>query len=257
MKELIKNKVGIITGGGSGIGRACAIEFAKEGATVIVAVRNAKSGEETVEMIKNIGGEATVVRCDIAKEADVEALIAETITKYGRLDFAVNNAAMIPEAAIITDTHSENWEQVIQTNLTGTYYCIKHEAKAMQKNGGGSIVCMSSVAGFLGGRFQSSYITSKWAINGLVKCAALEFARDNIRVNTVNPGATITEMSAKAEQENPDYFKGVLESIATGKMATAENIAKATVWLCADFNDQITGINLPVDGGFSAGRYTI
>ncbi len=257
MNQIMKNKVGIVTGGGSGIGRACAIEFAKEGAKVIVAVRNLKSGEETVEMIKSIGGNADVIRCDISKEVDVEKLVAETIAKYGRLDFAVNNAAMIPETGLLADTNSENWEQVIQTNLTGTYYCIKHEVKAMQKNGGGSIVCMSSVAGFMGGRFQSSYITSKWAINGMAKCAALEYARDNIRVNTVNPGATITEMSEKAKEENPDYFKGVLDSIPTGKMATAENVAKATVWLCADFNDQITGVNLPVDGGFSSGRYTI
>jgi NAD(P)-dependent dehydrogenase (short-subunit alcohol dehydrogenase family) len=170
MEKLMTDKAGFITGSSSGIGRASAIEFAKEGAkVVVVAGKNLKGAQETVEIIEQNGGIASTYQCDATKEEEIKALVDETIKRYGRLDFAHLNAGITSAGQLIADTDSEEWKKLINVNLFGTYYGLKHTIKAMLKFGRGAIVVTSSVAGFEGGRYQSSYITSKFALNGLIK----------------------------------------------------------------------------------------
>jgi NAD(P)-dependent dehydrogenase (short-subunit alcohol dehydrogenase family) len=244
----------LITGAASGIGRASAREFAREGAKVLVADTNVDGGMETVEFIEREGGTAAFVRCDISSESDVQEMVAQALSRYGQLNAAHLNAGIQAEQSLLCDSRSENWEQVIKVNLIGTYYCLKSTISTMLESGGGAVVVTSSMAGIEARRNQSSYIASKFAINGMVKGAALEYASQKVRVNAIAPGVTFTPGVAGFFTGRPDYEGALKEKIPTGAFTTVENQAKAAVWLCAPFNDQITGVILPIDSGVTAGK---
>ena len=245
MKEF-ENKVALVTGGSSGIGRATAIAFAREGAKVVVAARRVKESEETVSLIKEAGSDGIFIQTDVAVEEEVQALIEKTIATYGRLDYAFNNAG-VAMGGLITETTLDIYEKVFDVNVKGLLLCMKYESLQMLKNGGGSIVNNSSIAGLMGIEQISVYVASKHAVAGLTKAAALEMAKSNIRVNAVCPGVIETDMS-RPFFEVP-FYKKLIENIPMGRVGQAEEVASAVVYLCSDKASFITGQNLAIDGG--------
>lgn len=252
MSKLMQDKVGIVTAGGSGIGRASSLAFAKEGAKVVVSDINDEMGQETVNMIKEAGGEATYIHCNVSKEEDVIALVNKTVELYGRLDWSHNNAGIGVPAVPIAESNSSDWDRALQVTATGVYYSIKHEIPAMLKSGGGAIVNTASTAGLLGVENMAGYSASKWAVNGLTKSIALEYGKQGIRVNSICPGMTLTPAVEKWSQEAPEQAEYVKNDIPLGKIGTPEDQANAAVWLCSDKAAYITGVNLAVDGGETA-----
>lgn len=248
----MQDKVGIITAGGSGIGRASAQAFAREGAKVIISDINDDMGQETVNMIKKAGGEASYIPCNVAKEEDVVVLINKTVELYGRLDWAHNNAGIGVPSASITESDSSDWDRALQITATGMYYSIKHEIPAMLKSGGGAIVNTSSTAGLSGAENMAGYSASKWAVNGLTKSIALEYGKQGIRINSICPGMTLTPAVEKWSQEAPEQAEYIKSNIPLGRIGKPEDQANAAVWLCSDKAAYITGVNLPVDGGHTA-----
>lgn len=254
MKKLMENKAGLVTGAASGIGRACAIAFAREGARVMVSDRNEIEGRATVALIKELGGDADFFACDVAVEAEIEALVQATIKRFGTVDFAHNNAGIPAVSSSLLESSSENWIKTININLTGMYYAMKHEIKAMLNTGGGTIVNTSSGTSLDGYKNMCAYSTAKAGLNQLTKCVALEYAASGIRVNAVAPGPVNTPLAQAFTDNNPEEAKKYTAIIPTGKFAETEDIAHAVVWLCSDLANQITGTILPIDGGISAGK---
>ncbi|MCS4302441.1 glucose 1-dehydrogenase [Chryseobacterium sp. BIGb0232] len=255
MEKLMIGKAGLVTGAASGIGRASAILFAKEGASVMVSDLNEEGGKETVKIITDMGGNAAFFKCDVSNESDVQSLIAETVSRFGKLDFAHNNAGIPSEFTPLADTVSENWIKTININLNGVYYALKYEIQAMLKTGGGCIVNTSSVLGAVAHQNKSDYASSKAAVNHLTKCAALEYASKGIRINVVSPGPTKTPLAQEFLARNPEEINNFIAMIPTGQLSEVEDVANATVWLCSENSNQITGVILPVDGGQSAGKF--
>ena len=250
MENTFKNKVALVTGGSSGIGRATALAFAKKGAKVVIA--DWIESEETMDLIENLGGEAIFVKCDVSKSADVKALIEKTIATFGRLDFAFNNAGIEGTSASTQDCSEENWDKTIGINLKGIWLCMKHEIPVMLKKDKGVIVNCSSVAGLVGFQGLPAYVASKHGVIGLTKTAALEYAKLGIRVNAVCPGVIQTPMIDRLtgkKKESINQFAG-LEPV--GRFGLPEEIANAVIWLCSDEASFVTGIAMPVDGGFVA-----
>jgi len=250
MENSFKNKVALVTGGSSGIGRATALAFARKGAKVVIAdwVENL----ETMDMIENLGGDAIFVKCDVSKSTDVKALIEKTIATFGRLDFAYNNAGIEGTSAPTQDCSDENWDKTIGINLKGIWLCMKYEIPIMLKKGKGVIVNCSSVAGLIGFQGLPAYVASKHGVIGLTKTAALECAKLGIRINAVCPGVIKTPMMDRLtgnKKEAEDQFTG-LEPV--GRFGKPEEIANAVIWLCSDEASFVTGIAIPVDGGFVA-----
>lgn len=243
------SKVVIITGAGSGIGKATAIAFSREGAKVVVSDINEKQGNETVEEIKKSRGEATFIKCDVSLDEDVRNLVNKTIEKYGRLDCAYNNAGIEGKPCTTTECSIENWDKTINTNLKGVWLCMKYEIPAMLKYGKGSIVNCSSIAGLVGFETIPAYVASKHGVIGLTETAALEFAKQNIRVNAVCPGAIHTPMLER-------FTRGEEDTMASqdpmGRIGTPEEIAESVLWLCSDKSSYVTGHALAVDGGWVA-----
>lgn len=252
MEKLMDGKVGIITAAGSGIGRESALAFAAEGATVVVSDVNEEAGHETVRLVKEAGGEALFVFCNVAKEEEVIALVDKTIELYGRLDWAHNNAGIGAPAKPIGETDSADWDRCLQISTTGMYYCIKHEVNAMVKTGGGAIVNTASTSGLLGSENLATYSAAKWAVNGLTKSVALEYGQKGIRVNSICPGMTMTPAVAKWKEEVPEQAAYVENDIPLGRIGEAKDQANAAVFLCSERAAYITGVNLPVDGGQTA-----
>jgi len=251
MSKLLEGKVALITGGTSGIGKATALAFAREGAKVVVSGRREKEGAEVVAEIKAAGGEASFCRADVAKDDGVKALVAFTESTYGRLDVAFNNAG-VETMAPLDQVAEDEYRRVFDINVWGVLNSMRHEVPVMLKNGGGAIVNTSSVAGHVGMAGVSVYVASKHAVEGLTKSVALEFADKNIRVNAVAPAAIETDMIdrfAGKEGEMREYLKS-LHPI--GRMGKSEEIAEAVVFLCSDKASFITGESLKVDGGFTA-----
>ena len=248
MKEF-ENKVALITGGSSGMGRATAIAFAREGAKVVVAARRVKKGEETVSLIKEAGSDGIFVKTDVTVEEEVQALIEKTIATYGRLDCAFNNAG-VGIGGLLTETTVDIYEKVFDVNVKGVLLCMKYEILQMLKNGGGSIVNNSSVAGLIGVEQLSAYVASKHSVVGLTKAAALEMAKSNIRVNAVCPGVIETDMS-RPFFEVP-FYKKLIENIPLVRVGQVEEVASAVVYFCSDKASFITGQCLAIDGGFMA-----
>jgi NAD(P)-dependent dehydrogenase (short-subunit alcohol dehydrogenase family) len=250
MENTFKNKVALITGGSSGIGRATALAFAKKGAKVVIAdwIEN----QETMDSIKNLGGDVLFIKCDVSKSGDVKTLIEKTIATFGRLDFAFNNAGIEGILAPTQECSEENWDKTIGVNLKGIWLCMKLEIPEMLKKGKGVIVNCSSVAGIVGFSGLPAYVASKHGVIGLTKTAALECAKLGIRVNAVCPGVIKTPMIDRLtgnKKESEEQFEN-MEPV--GRFGQPEEIANAVIWLCSDEASFVTGIAMPVDGGFVA-----
>lgn len=252
MARQLEGKVALVTGASSGIGRASASTFAREGAKVIVADVDVEGGEETVRMIKEAGGEAIFVRTDVSKAAEVEALINKTVEVYGRLDCAHNNAGIVGRRASIVECTEENWDRVININLKGVWLCMKYEIPVMLKHGGGAIVNTSSVLGLVGLQGDTPYVASKHGVNGLTKVAALEYAKAGIRVNTVCPGTIRTRGLERLIRGDPQREAQQIAFEPVGRLGTPEEVAETVLWLCLDAASFVTGHAMAVDGGWTA-----
>jgi len=248
---LVEGKVAIVTGAGSGIGRASAQAFAREGAKVVVADVVVEGAKQTVDMIRDSGGEATFVRCDVSKAVDVEALVKAAVDKYGRLDCAHNNAGVEGAMGATADYTEVEWDRVIDINLKGTWLSMKYEIPQMIAGGGGAIVNTASALGLVGSRGMPAYCTSKFGINGVTKVAALEYAQAGIRVNSVCPGVISTPMIERLLAEQPEMEAGFVAATPVGRLGRPEEIAEAAVWLCSDRASFVTGHNMVVDGGYT------
>ena len=247
-------KVALVTGGGSGIGRSSAQAFAREGAKVVVADVDVEGGEETARMIEAAGGEAVFVSTDVSQAPEVAALIDTTVTTYGRLDCALNNAGIQGDIKQTAECSQENWERIIGINLTGVWLCMKHEIPHMLNQGGGAIVNTSSNFGLVGSDGMPAYSASKHGVLGLTKTAALEYAKSGIRVNAVCPGPVQTPLVDKILRAQPELADRIIDAIKArepvGRMGKPEEIAEAVVWLCSDAASFVTGTAMSVDGGF-------
>jgi NAD(P)-dependent dehydrogenase (short-subunit alcohol dehydrogenase family) len=252
MKEVLKDKVALVTGGASGIGRATALVFAREGASVLVADVNIEGGENTAQLIKEIGANAIFIKCDVAKAADVEAMVKKAVDTYGRLDCAFNNAGVGVIKSTV-DCTEEEWDQVISVNLKGVWLCMKYEIIQMLKQGNGTIVNTSSIFGLIGTQNYAPYAASKHGIIGLTKAAALDCAQAGIRVNAVCPGGVITPMFAPILAD-PEVKDAVQKMHPLGRFGKPEEIAEAVLWLCSDAASFVTGAALPIDGGVVVGK---
>ncbi len=255
MAGRVAGKIAIVTGGGSGIGRATALSFAREGAKVVVADVVVEGGEETVRMITTAGGDAVFIKTDVSQAAEVEALVRQTVATYGRLDCAVNNAGIEGTMGPLTaESSEENWHRVLAINLKGVWLCLKYEIAQMLQQGGGAIVNTASAAGLIATPGGSAYVASKHGVNGLTKTAALEYAKQGIRVNAVCPGMIRTPMAKRIYKTQPQFVG--TEALATmqpvGRMGKPEEIAEAIVWLCSDAASFVTGLPMAVDGGMTA-----
>src|SRR5438445_7620792 len=245
-----EGKVALVTGGTSGIGKATAIAFARAGAKVVLSGRREKEGAQVVAEIKKLGGEAAFVRADVAKEADVKAMVNFAVDKFGRLDIAFNNAGVEWKGTLDQATEAE-YRRIFDINVWGVLNSMRHEIPMMLKNGGGAIVNTSSVAGHVGLAQVSVYIASKHAIEGLTKSVALEFAKQNIRINAIAPGVIATEMFDRFAGD--ELREQILSIVPVGRVGASEEIAAAVLYLCSDAAKFTTGTSLVVDGGFIAG----
>lgn len=252
MAKLFKGEVAIVTGASSGIGRASALEFAKEGAKVVVADVSEKEGKETVDMVKKSGGEAIFVKCDVSIPKDVEQMVKKAVSAFGRLNMAFNNAGVEGDQAFTVDCTDENWDRVININLKGVWLCMKYEIPEMLKQKKGAIVNCSSVAGLVGFQGIPAYVSSKHGVVGLTKTTALEYARKGIRVNVVCPGVIETPMITRFAHSNPETEKQLIGMEPVGRMAKPSEVAALAVWLCSDKASFVTGSAVAVDGGFVA-----
>jgi NAD(P)-dependent dehydrogenase (short-subunit alcohol dehydrogenase family) len=252
MARQFESEVSLVTGGASGIGRAAALAFAREGAKVVVADVQAEGGEETVRMIRETGGQATFVKTDVSKAAEVEMLVKKAVDTYGRLDFAFNNAGTEGTMAPTADCTEDNWDRTISINLKGIWLCMKHEIPQMLKQGSGAIVNMASVAGLVGFRGLPAYCASKGGVVQLTRTAALEYAKAGIRVNVVCPGVIRTPMVERLLSGQPEAEEGFIAMEPVGRMGKPEEVAEAVVWLCSDAASFVTGHPMTVDGGLVA-----
>ncbi|MGH7965541.1 MAG: SDR family oxidoreductase [Candidatus Binatia bacterium] len=252
MAGTMNGKIALVTGASSGIGRATALTFAREGAKVVAADVTVAAGEETVRMIQAAGGEAVFIKADVSKGTDVEALIKKTVETYGRLDCAFNNAGIEGKFSPTIEGTEENWQRVIDINLKGVWLCLKYEIIQMLKQGGGAIVNTASVAGLVGAAGGSAYVASKHGVNGLTKTAALEYAKQGIRVNSVCPGGIRTPMLERIMSGNPGMSEMIAAMEPVGRLGKPEEIAEAVVWLCSDSASFVTGLPMAVDGAMTA-----
>lgn len=252
MTGRLAGKVALVTGAASGIGRAAALLFAREGAAVVVSDVTIEAGEETVAAIMAAGGQASFIKANVAEATEVEALIARTVESYGRLDCAFNNAGIEGITALTADCTEENWDRTLATNLKGVWLCLRAELKQMLKQGSGAIANNASVAGLVGFVGLPAYVASKHGIVGLTRTAALEYAQHGIRVNAVCPGVIQTAMIDRLAQRNPQALAGFNAMEPVGRLGKPEEIAEAALWLCSDAASFVTGVAMAVDGGLVA-----
>jgi NAD(P)-dependent dehydrogenase (short-subunit alcohol dehydrogenase family) len=253
MTTELKGKVALVTGGTSGIGREAAVLFAKAGAKVVVAGRRENEGNETIDLIRAVGGDGLFVKSDVSRAAEVAALVQKTVEKFGRLDVAFNNAGIEGAWIPIVEQSEEDWDRTIDINLKGVWLCLKYEIRQMLKQGGGgAIVNMASVAGWIGSAGAATYCASKHGVMGLTKAAALETARNGIRINVVCPAVIETPMGERLFGA-PDMKKYALGFHPIGRFGTPIEVAEAVLWMCSDRASFMTGQSLVLDGGFLAG----
>ncbi len=249
----LQDKVALVTGGASGLGRSAALLFAREGARVVVGDLDVDGGQETVLQIEEAGGAAISVTADVTQSAAVEAMVSRTVETFGRLDCAFNNAGI--EGAVGTSTAEyteEEWDRVVNVDLKGVWLCMKYEITQMLEQGSGAIVNTSSVAGLVGLRGSSPYVASKHGVVGLTKTAALEYAQQGIRVNAVCPGVFRTPLVERIIARVPGREQEYMNAQPIGRLGRPEELAEAVVWLCSDAASFVTGHAFPVDGGFVA-----
>jgi NAD(P)-dependent dehydrogenase (short-subunit alcohol dehydrogenase family) len=246
----LTGKIALITGASRGIGAAAAHLFAREGASVVLAARSSEEMARIVDEIKANGGEAMAVQTDVADAVSIGALVKRTVDMYGKLDIAFNNAGIAGGNKPLVEISEDLFAQVIQVNLTGIFLALKYEIPAMLASGGGAIVNMSSTVGLIGtGAGIAPYIASKHGVVGLTKAAALEYARNNIRVNALAPGTTLTTVNERWIAD-PHIKQRITSAIPLGRVAEPAEVAEAALWLCSDAAAYLTGVTLPVDGGF-------
>lgn len=249
----LEGKVGLVTGGTSGIGRDTAVLFAKAGVKVVVAGRREPEGRETIELARAAGGDGLFVKTDVSKAAEVDALVQKTLEGFGRLDIAFNNAGIEDVWVPIVRQSEEDWDRTININLKGVWLCLKYEIRQMlRQGGGGAIVNMGSTMGLIGSAGAAAYTASKHGVIGLTKAAALETAKSGIRINAVCPAAIETSMAERLFGA-PHVHKFVLGCHPIGRFGKPEEVAEAVVWMCSDRASFMTGQSLVLDGGFLAG----
>jgi len=253
MSTELQNKVALVTGGTTGIGRDTAVLFAKAGAKVVVSGRRETEGKETSNLIRAAGGDGLFVKSDVSKSSDVQSLVQKTIEKFGRLDIAFNNAGIEGKWVPLIEQSLEDWDAVIDINLKGTWLCLKYEIQQMLKQGGGgTIVNMSSVAGLMGAAGAGVYCASKHGVIGLTRTAALESAAHGIRVNAVCPAVIETAMSDRAFAD-PEANKRILALHPIGRFGKPVEVAEAVLWLCSSKSSFMTGHYIVLDGGMLVG----
>jgi NAD(P)-dependent dehydrogenase (short-subunit alcohol dehydrogenase family) len=250
MEKTLQNKVAFVTGAAFGIGRATAIAFASRGANVVIA--DWIEDNTTLSEIQKMGGNAIFIKCDVSNGNDIERTLNESVKKFGRLDFAVNNAGIEGQNALTHECTEQNWDKTIGINLKGLWLCMKAELPIMLKQGTGSIVNVASIAGLIGFQGLPAYVVSKHGVIGLTKTAALEYAKQGIRINAVCPGVIKTEMVDRVTGKDKLVEKQFEDMEPVGRMGTPEEVAEAIVWLCSDAASFITGHSLNVDGGWLA-----
>ena len=252
MAGQLDGKVALITGAGSGIGRASALAFAREGAKVAVADIVVDGGGETVRMVKEARGEAFFIKVDVSNAADVEGMVNKVVETYGRIDCAYNNAGIEGVIASTEEYSEEMFDKVIDINLTGVWLCMKYELPHMLKQGSGAIVNTASGAGLVGVAGMSAYVASKHGVVGLTKTAALEYAKSGIRVNAVCPGLIQTPMVERITNDQPQLGEALVAAEPVGRTGKPEEIAESVVWMCSDAASFVTGHSMSVDGGLVA-----
>ena len=242
-------KVAFVTGGANGIGRAAALAFARQGASVVVADVSETPNQETARMIQDLGGRALAVACDVSRNADVQRALNATVERFGRLDFAFNNAGIEYTIKPAADVTEEEWNRIIDIDLRGVFLCMKHEIPLMLPHGGGAIVNTSSGAGVKGFKGGAAYVAAKHGVVGLTKAAALDYAKSNIRINAVCPGIIDTPMMDRFSGGTAEERQGVIAQEPVGRMGTPEEIAATVVWLCSDATSFVVDHAMVVDGG--------
>lgn len=251
MPDMI-GKVALVTGAGSGIGQATANAFAKYGAKVAVADVNKEGGAATVDAIAAAGGEAIFIEADVADESQVKQMVEQTVSAFGRLDYAHNNAGIDGEQAPLADQPTENWNRVIAINLSGVFYGMKYEIPAMLEHGGGAIVNTASVAGLKGFGNIAPYVASKHGVAGLTKAAVADYGTAGIRFNALCPGVIATPMVAHFMEENPDLIDAVIGNTPMARTGQPSEMAEVVVWLCSDEASYVNGHMFAADGGLMA-----
>jgi len=252
MEKIFEGKVAIVTGGSYGIGRAAAVAFVKRGAKVVIADCIEDKENETMKLVECAGGEAMFILCDVSKTTEVKNMIEKTIARFGRLDYAFNNAGVEGLTATTHECTEENWDKTIRINLKGIWLCMKYEIPEMLKHDKNAIVNCASVAGLNGFPGLPAYVATKHGVLGLTKTAALEYAEKGIRVNAVCPGVIHTAMIDRLTGKDKEAEKQFTGMEPIGRMGNPEEVAEAVVWLCSDAASFVTGIAMPVDGGFVA-----
>jgi NAD(P)-dependent dehydrogenase (short-subunit alcohol dehydrogenase family) len=242
-------KVAFVTGAANGIGRAAALAFAREGASVVVADVSEKGNKETARMIEELGGQALAVHCDVTRNEDVQRALKATVEKFGRLDFAFNNAGIEYAIKPAADVTEEEWDRIMDIDLRGVFLCMKHEIPLMLKQGGGAIVNTSSGAGVRGFKGGAAYVAAKHGVVGLTKAAALDYAASNIRINAVCPGIIDTPMMDRFSGGTPEGRRAVIAQEPVGRMGKPEEIGAAVAWLCSDAAAFVVGHAMVIDGG--------
>jgi NAD(P)-dependent dehydrogenase (short-subunit alcohol dehydrogenase family) len=253
MPGYLDGKAALVTGAGSGIGRATALACAREGAKIVVADMVVEAGKETVSMIESAGGDATFVPVNVTQAAEVEAMVAAAVSAYGRIDCAHNNAGIEGVFATTADYPEEDWDRVMAVNLKGVWLCMKYEIPQMVQQGGGAIVNTASLAGLVGAKRMPAYVASKHGVVGLTKTAALEYAKSGLRINAVCPGIIHTSMVDRMFlNRRPDLEDRLAAVEPMGRLGKPEEVAEAVVWLCSDAASFVTGHTMTVDGGIYA-----
>jgi NAD(P)-dependent dehydrogenase (short-subunit alcohol dehydrogenase family) len=242
-------KVAFVTGAANGIGRAAALAFAREGASVVVADVSERNNRETARMVEELGGHALAVNCDVTRNEDIQRALKATIEKFGRLDFAFNNAGIEYAIKPAADVTEQEWDRIIDIDLRGVFLCMKHEIPLMLKQGGGAIINTSSGAGVKGFKGGAAYVAAKHGVVGLTKAAALDYAASNIRINAVCPGIIDTSMMDRFSGGTPEGRRAVIAQEPVGRMGKPEEIGAAVVWLCSDAASFVVGHAMVVDGG--------